>query len=218
MNSGGFELSTDQSVEQPVPSVELPRPPIELPNGGKSMEELIKNLEDSEPRPETGRKSMAEVIENLERMQPQESSRESVQETTAGGIIRDAISKLSDALFSPKVKDTGGAMRDMEAIPRERSWPCRICTTVPALPGAILRKHSCCRPAHRRKGAGIGTVCKAWSSWATKSSRPGMRQAQRNRRLTTACWSMCCCQNRQPVIAVCWGWNNGRGRIPLNRR
>lgn len=117
MNSGGFELS--QSVEQPVTSVELPKPPSEMPNGGKSMEELIQNLENSEPRPETGRKSMAEVIENLERMQPQESSRESVQETTAGGIIRDAISKLSDALFSPKVKDTGGAMRDIEAAARE---------------------------------------------------------------------------------------------------
>lgn len=116
MNFAEFEL--EQSAEQPVPSVELPELSKDLPDGGKSMEEIIRNLENLDKNPETGAKSMSEVIANLERMRLQESGRESVQETSAGGIIREAISKLTDAIFHPEGKEQA-AMRDIDSAARE---------------------------------------------------------------------------------------------------
>lgn len=110
-----FELHVEQPVEQPTPSVELP----DLPSGGKSIEEIIKNLERPDRAAETGSKSMAEVITNLEQMRLRESGRESIREETAGGVIREAISKLADTIFHPEGRETGDTMRDIDAAARE---------------------------------------------------------------------------------------------------
>ena len=114
---------------------EQPYVPVEQPEGGfpKGMEDILNNLEENQEQVQgQGGKSLEEVLRNLEEAKLAENGRGAVQEVTAGGIIRETISKLADLVFHPEGSDVPGqAMRDVESAAaewhlQEDSYTCAI--------------------------------------------------------------------------------------------